>query len=859
MASLPGRQGPERASTRRRTSVAESQLAAIHRSHLVVEYDLEGVIRTANLNFLKLFGYTLDDLRGQHERVLVDDSWREGELHRKIWENLAAGQIQSGRYKRIGADGKLIWLHVTYSPVPGEGSRIVGVIACAIDVTEDELQRAEFAAQSAALGRAMAIIEYHADGTIADANDVLLRHLGYSRAELLGKPGTLLLQPGMSASREYAELWKQLRSGQARVARWWRVAKHGRESRVVATLVPVLDLQGQVRKVFEYSSSGSKRTEIDAPAQPTNTNFHDLFELCPVGMALSDAKSGELISVNDALLHQAGFTRDELVGNSFVELAPPKTMRSRAASASGRSKRIFDTYERELPRRDGGRYVALVAGLYFVDSTGRQLLWSIVQDISQRKAKEQELTLAARTDKLTGLVNRAEFLEKLQQALTRTPAAGQSPCAVLFLDLDNFKLINDTLGHDAGDSLLRQFADRIRATIRTQQRTRPLSANDTPVIARFGGDEFSILLLNRDDIAHANKLGVRLAEVGHETYQIAGREVQSTVSVGIVTSTKAGESAEHVMRIADAAMYEAKRKGRQRSNDFSETMQVRLARQVSLEDALRAAVGTDALSLDYQPIVDLATFRVVSAEALLRWRHPILGDVSPSEFVPVAENTGLILPIGDWVLREACRQFAAWRHEAPAHCPESISVNVSRAHLAQGNGLYALIEEILAEFDLPPCSVQLEVTEREVMRYPEFSLRTLESIHALGVKLAMDDFGTGASSLGCLRSYPFDTIKIDRSFLTDLEKGEDARSVLYATAALIRNLGMSAVAEGIERATQLEILQGMSVSMGQGYHLGPPGHADELLCNSIAVDGPRPSATRAMYVSDTFRVRALRS
>ena len=152
-------------------------------------------------------------------------------------------------------------------------------------------------------------------------------------------------------------------------------------------------------------------------------------------------------------------------------------------------------------------------------------------------------------------------------------------------------------------------------------------------------------------------------------------------------------------------MYEAKRKGRQRSNDFSETMQVRLARQVSLEDALRAAVGTDALSLDYQPIVDLATFRVVSAEALLRWRHPILGDVSPSEFVPVAENTGLILPIGDWVLREACRQFAAWRHEAPAHCPESISVNVSRAHLAQGNGLYALIQEILAEFDLPPLSL----------------------------------------------------------------------------------------------------------------------------------------------------------
>jgi len=251
--------------------------------------------------------------------------------------------------------------------------------------------------------------------------------------------------------------------------------------------------------------------------------------------------------------------------------------------------------------------------------------------------------------------------------------------------------------------------------------------------------------------------------------------------------------------------------------------------------------------------------RVEAVEALLRWSHPQRGFVSPDEFIPLAEQSGLIVQIGDWVLREACRQFAAWRHEGGAQYLETISVNVSRAHLAQGDGLYALIQEILAEFDLPPRCLQLEVTEREVMRYPELSLKTLESIHALGVKLAMDDFGTGASSLGCLRSYPFDTIKIDRSFLTDLEEGRDARSVLYATVALIRNLGMSAVAEGIERTTQLEILRGMGVNMGQGYHLGPPGHANALLRNSIAADGPRSSSTRAMYVSDTFRVRALRS
>jgi diguanylate cyclase (GGDEF)-like protein len=405
---------------------------------------------------------------------------------------------------------------------------------------------------------------------------------------------------------------------------------------------------------------------------------------------------------------------------------------------------------------------------------------------------------------------------------------------VLFLDLDNFKLINDTLGHDAGDSLLRQFADRIRATIRTQRRTRPLSATNAPVIARFGGDEFAVLLLHLEDISEATKIGTRLAEAGQQPYQI-------------VISVKAAESADQIMRNADAAMYESKRKGRQQSSHFSETMQLRLARQVALEDALRATVGTDAFSIDYQPIVDLTTNRMVSVEALLRWSHPLLGDVTPTEFVPIAENSGLILPIGDWVLREACRQFAVWRADAPAQCPNSISVNVSRAHLAQGEGLYSLVKQILKDFDLPPHCLTLEVTEREVMRYPEFSLQTLESIHKLGVKLAMDDFGTGASSLGCLRSYPFDTIKIDRSFLSDLERGQEARSVLNATVALVRSLGMKAVAEGIERETQLKLLKDMGVALGQGYYLGQPRPGATLL-REVAKDRASRSEEHSIFL-----------
>ena len=830
-----------------------SLLAALHRSHLVIEYDVDGVIRNANLNFLKLARYTLDALLGQRDEMLLEDSQLERELHRQIWENLRAGKMQSGPCKRVGAHGDPMWLHMTYTPVPGANSALLGVIAFAIDITAQETRRLESEARADALSRSMSIVEYQPDGTIAAVNDVLLRDTGYTRAELIGRPATFLLSQRMGTDGEYAKLWGELRAGQTRFARLARVGKQRRKSRVRATLIPVLDALGEVGRVFEYSSADSKPVEIEEGASAADGNFHALFHFCPVGMALSDAQSGELIAVNDALLHQSGFSRDEIIGTTFAELAPAKGTASRGASASGRSKRIFDTRERELPRRDGGRYAALVATLYFVES-GRPLLWSIIQDISQRRAREDELTVAARTDKLTGLVNRGDFLEKLRAASARSGRTGPA-CAVLFLDLDNFKLVNDTLGHDAGDSLLRQFADRLRATIRTQRHTRPVSATNTPVIARFGGDEFSVLLLHSEDIAEANKIGARLAEASQHAYQIAGREVQATASVGIVVCGKAGESAEDIMRNADAAMYEAKRKGPRHSRDFSETMRMRLSRQVSLEDALRASIGTDAFSLHYQPIVDLSTLRVVSAEALLRWSDPALGEVGPTEFVPVAENSGLILPIGDWVLRESCRQFAAWRREAPTRCPDSISVNVSRAHLAQGDGLYALIKELLAEFDLRPSCLLLEVTEREVMRYPDVSLKTLEAIKGLGVRLAMDDFGTGASSLGCLRAYPFDTIKIDRSFLSDLEKGNEAHSLLFATVALVRNLGMTAVAEGIETATQLEILQSMGVALGQGYYLGQPGPAVMLLRDPSRKDARGPH-TRS---SDTRRARAVRS
>jgi diguanylate cyclase (GGDEF)-like protein len=450
-----------------------------------------------------------------------------------------------------------------------------------------------------------------------------------------------------------------------------------------------------------------------------------------------------------------------------------------------------------------------------------------VQDISQRKVMELKLTQAARCDRLTGLANRALFMERLHHAIARVRAKQQPLFAVLFLDFDHFKLLNDTLGHEAGDELLKQIAVRLRAALRSTD----AMSDDTNgnLIARFGGDEFVILINDLAVGKDAPRVAERLLNSLAPVYTIHGREVHSSASIGIVTSEQCLESPEEVIRNADVAMYEAKRSGRACSAVFNEAMHTRLTRHVTIESGLRKALGTSQLSLAYQPIVELSTGRMASAEALLRWNHPVLGNISPAEFIPVAEESGLIIPIGEWVLQQACRQLAEWRRQDPERAPETVSVNVSRAELALGKKLLERVRATLERTGIPAKSLQLEVTEREVMRDPTATRKLMQELRSLGVHLAMDDFGTGASSLSCLRDYPFDTIKIDRSFVSDLATGSDELAVLHSTIMLVENLGMSSVAEGVEHASHVAVLQSLGCRFAQGYYLSRPVHPDALL------------------------------
>jgi diguanylate cyclase (GGDEF)-like protein/PAS domain S-box-containing protein len=569
-----------------------------------------------------------------------------------------------------------------------------------------------------------------------------------------------------------------------------------------------------------------KMTEV--ALEESERKFRSLFERAPVGIILTDYQTHRFLQVNDAFVAPSGYTREEILQSTYDAMA--------MNPEGGQLNQPTGQRERQLRRKDGGFYPALISGIRMTDTSGREVVCSVVQDISYRKAVERELAAAARRDRLTGLANRAQFLERLQEAVIRVQGGAQRMFAVLFLDFDRFKVVNDAMGHQAGDELLVQIARRLGKVLRGDDGKRQEHGNQ---IARFGGDEFLVLVNDIQAPEDVQRIANRVLEVLSQPYEIQGREMHSTASIGIVTSDQCLEDAETIIRNADVAMYEAKRAGRARSVFFNDTMHMRLSRKLLIETHLRKALGTPQLSLVYQPIVELDTGKRASVEALIRWRHPELGQVSPAEFIPIAEESGLVIPLGEWVMRESCAALARWQQHEPERAAHVVSVNVSRAELAQGAHLLKCVRDSLQAAGLPPESLLLEVTEREVMRDPAASLALMNQLHGIGVRLAMDDFGTGTSSLGCLRDYPFDVIKIDRTFVSGLASGPDTLAVIHATITLIENLGKCSVAEGVENAEQLAILQSLGCHYAQGYYLGYPQPESELMDSARTLVAPR--------------------
>jgi diguanylate cyclase (GGDEF)-like protein len=433
---------------------------------------------------------------------------------------------------------------------------------------------------------------------------------------------------------------------------------------------------------------------------------------------------------------------------------------------------------------------------------------AIYEDITERHRAEESIAHMARHDALTQLPNRVLLREKMAEGLARVEQMGEA-MAVFYLDLDNFKGVNDTLGHPIGDKLLGIIAKRIRG-----------AAGEGDTIARLGGDEFAILQFN-SSAAAAGALARSLVEVISEPIEIDGQEINSGVSIGIALAPEDGNAADHLMKCADLALYRAKAEGRGTFRFFESDMDARIQARRALEVDLRRALSAGEFSLHYQPQINLATNELVSMEALLRWTHAERGPVPPAEFIPLAEETGLIVQLGEWVLREACNEAARWPE------PIKVAVNLSPVQF-RNRGLVTTVTHALAAARLAPGRLELEITEAVLLQDDEMTVTMLHRLRALGVRVAMDDFGTGYSSLSYLRSFPFDKIKIDRSFIKDIERNRGSAAIIKAIASLGTSLGIRTTAEGVETEEQLEIVRRAGCTEMQGYLVSRPVPACDL-------------------------------
>lgn len=429
-------------------------------------------------------------------------------------------------------------------------------------------------------------------------------------------------------------------------------------------------------------------------------------------------------------------------------------------------------------------------------------------------SERARLHYLATYDELTGLFNRAEFRSRAEQTLCRAHRMGQR-CALLLVDLDDFKVVNDTFGHATGDNLLRSVADRLRQALREED-----------LCGRFGGDEFLVLLEGVDQAGGAARTAQRIADGLLERLPAGDQDTVVNASIGIAVFPDDGKDIDSLVKNADTAMYKAKSGGRGHFRYFDQTMNEEVSERFQIEADMRLGLERSEFFLVYQPQVNLRTGEVVGVEALIRWRHPGRGLVGPDRFIPIAESGYLILPLGEWVLREACRQLRAW--DDAGLPPLRMAVNLSARQFRSG-GLDATIQRAIEEQGLQPARLELELTETAMADNPEVARETLQRLKRIGVSIAIDDFGTGFSSLSCLKSYPLDRLKIDKSFVGEIGRNANGSAISHAVVGLAKLLGLESLAEGVEEGTQLEFLKDRGCPLGQGYYISRPLEAEAFV------------------------------
>ncbi|MEA2268822.1 MAG: hypothetical protein QOC64_1432 [Solirubrobacteraceae bacterium] len=772
--------------------------------------------------FARMLGRSAGEIAGMHvsEVGVADGATADAEMVRRLLADPKA--ILPGEKRYVRADGSELLAAISVSTVAGPDGEPQYFIAQMVDITEQRsteraLAESERRFRTLASASPSGIFSTTLDGRILYANERLAEIFSLDAGERDGHRWLERVEPAWqdrlrlavaSVADGFGPVAMDVRLDDRAGARWARVN--------IAAMFEADEAGGFVGTVEDVTESVEARAALAA----REAEFRAMAEHSGDFLSRHDA-DGRYLYASPASEAVLGYRPEELVGRTAWELGcihPDDTEAARSLRAVIDGREELATADFRVIRRDGaiGWLETTVRALPSTDGVPPQIV-AVNRDVSARKSAEVRLAHQAMHDDLTGLPNRSLFLDRLEQALHRARRSGDG-VAVLFVDLDRFKLINDSFGHAAGDRLLCDVAARLSTALRP---------SDT--IARFGGDELTVLCEDVTGETFARGIAHRIAELFDEPFTVEDSEAFLQASIGIAIG--AGDARpEDLIRDADAAMYRAKDRGRGRVEVFDEAMRRDARDRVATESALRRAIEREELHIHVQPVVAIGDGRIQGFEALVRWQHPERGVVAPGEFIPLAEETGLIVPIGNWVLREVCRTLRRWRTEFGVEWVQC-SVNLSVRHLKQPD-LVATVRHALREFDVPPDRLILEITESAVMETGAGSVETLDQLRALGVRLALDDFGTGYSSLAHLHRFPLDVLKIDRSFTAALGDDHQGASIAGAIVSLGHALGLVTVAEGIEDVAQQRAMERMGCTLGQGYLFArpqPPEAFDDVL------------------------------
>ncbi len=779
----------------------------------VIITDRDGIVEYVNTRFTEITGYAADEVIG-NRMGLLNSGLTPRETFGELWRTISAGNDWRGEIINRRKSGELYWDDVHIVPIVDGSGAVTHYLAIQEDITERKRVEHELSRKEARF-RAIFETSHDAIALIADercsmVNPACARMFGFADpAEMIGQPLVDTFTPEFRARVE--ENLRRRQAGQAAPASYEATGLRSDGSTFEMDVrVSVFD-QDDERYILALIRDISDRKRNDETLRLWATVFENSGE----AVMITD-RNNRIMSVNQAFTHITGYAPGEVIGENPKLLSSGRHDEAffremwRRLNASGHWQgEIWD-------RRKSGEVYPKWLGISAVRDAGDNLTHyvAIFSDISERKEAQERIEYLARHDPLTGLPNRTLLADRLEQALAHADR-NKTRVALLFLDLDRFKTINDSLGHPVGDRLLQEVTVRLKTSVR-----------ESDTISRLGGDEFVIVVPDLQDEEAAAAVAEKILEITRQPFAIDQHQLTTSISIGITLYPADGSDFDTLLKKADTAMYHAKDAGRNTYRFFTEQMNVAALERLLIQNRLQKAIENEEFVLHFQPKIDLASGRIVGTESLVRWKNPELGLVAPDRFIPLAEDNGCIVPLGDWVLRESCRQTKLWADDGLGRIP--VAVNISTLQLHRGDFVGRVLA-MLAETGLDPTLLELEFTESLLIHDVDRVLDQVRQLKAAGIRIAIDDFGTGYSSLSYLKRLAVDRIKIDRSFIRDISTDPDDAAIVRAIIQMARSLRLHTLAEGAETAEQTEFLRAEGCEEVQGFFYSRPLPAESFV------------------------------